>query len=166
MLYPLKLYCYSGIKVTLQKLLARPSFVSNCQLWKSQPLNQQLSEIYDGQVWKEFLNVAGSPFLAAPYTFGLMMNIDWFQPYEHTVCSVGVIYLTVMNLPRTIRYKLENILIVSIIPGPKEPHDINPFLEPLVCELQQFWSGIKLPVCTIIWKCRRSCQVCSFVCLL
>ena len=134
-LYPLKLYCYSGIKVALQKLLARLSFVCNCQLWKSQPVNHLLSEVYDGQVCKEFFNVA---FLAGPYTFGLMMNIDCFQPYHHTVCSVGVIYLTVMTLPRTIRYKLESVLIVGIIPGPKEPHDINPFLEPLVCELEQF----------------------------
>ena len=166
-LYPLKLYCYSGIKVALQKLLARPSFVRNCQLWKSRPVNHLLSEVYDGQVWKEFLNVAGLPFLAGPYTFGLMMNIDWFQPYDHTVCSVGVIYLTVINLPRTIRYKLENMLIVGIIPGPKEPHDINPFLEPLVCELEQFWSGIKLPVCTIsgsaeeVVKCALLCVCCD-----
>ena len=113
------------------------------------------------------MNVAGSPFLAGPYTFGLMMNIDWFQPYDHTVCSVGVIYLAVMNLPRTIRYKLENMLIVGIIPGPKEPHDINPFLEPLVCELEQFWSGIKLPVCILsgsaeeVVECALLCVCCD-----
>lgn len=107
-----------------------------------------LTDVYDRRIWKEFLSVAGLPFLAAPYTFGLMLNVDWFQPYTHTIYSVGVVYLTVMNLPRTLRFKLENIIIVGIIPGPTEPsHDINPFLEPLVNELLDFWIGINLKIC-------------------
>ena len=49
-----------------------------------------------------------------------MLNIDWFQPYVHTISSVGVIYLTV---PCTLRFRLENRII---IPGPSEPtHDIG-----------------------------------------
>ena len=100
-LYPLKIYCYNGLKSTLQTLLMRPSFLDSCDLWKSRPVNNFVSDIYDGQVWKNFLNVAGEPFLQAPFTFGLMINIDWFQPYTHThtVSSVGAIYLTIMNLP-------------------------------------------------------------------
>lgn len=105
-----------------------------------------LQDIYDGRVWKY---VNGSLFLAAPFTYGLALNIDWFQPYSHTVASVGVIYLTILNLPRHMRYKRENILLVGIIPGPSEPsHDINPFLEPLVSELKDFWYGVPLKVNT------------------
>ena len=55
-LYPFKLYCYNGIKSTLQKLLMRPNFFSNCQLWRSRPVNNLLSDLYDGQIWKESLN--------------------------------------------------------------------------------------------------------------
>ena len=166
-LYPFKVYCYSGIETTLRKLLSRPTFVSNCQVWKSRPVTNFLSDVYDGQIWKEFLHVAGSPFLAAPFSFGLMMNIDWFEPYDHTICAVGVIYLTIMNLPRSIRYKLENIIIVSIIPGPSEPHNINPYLEPVVHELLQFWTGVKLPICTSsgiveeVVRCALLCVSCD-----
>ena len=54
-----------------------------------------------------------------------------------------------MNLPRTIWFKPENIIIVGIIPGPSEPHhNINPYLEPLVRELLQFWTGEKLQIFT------------------
>ena len=61
------------------------------------------------------------------------MNIHWFQPYKHLTYSVGVIYLTIMNLPCSLRYKRENVLLVGIIPGPHEPsHDINSYLDPLV----------------------------------
>ena len=50
--------------------------------------------------------------------------------------SVGVIYLVILNLPREERYKLENIIVVGIIPGPKEPKkNVNSFLVPLMEDL-------------------------------
>ena len=42
--------------------------------------------------------------LIARYTFVLALNIDWFQPYQHTAMSVGIIYLTVLNLLKLLRY--------------------------------------------------------------
>jgi len=60
-----------------------------------------------------------------------------------------VIYLTVLNLPRFLRYKRENIILIGIIPGPHEPKlNINSFLKPLVDEFQGFWTGVDLTVCT------------------
>ena len=57
------------------------------------------------------------------------MNMDWFEPFERGVYSVGVIYLTVQNLPRDQCYKPENVIVVGIIPGPREPKlTVNPFL--------------------------------------
>ena len=51
--------------------------------------------------------------------------------------------MTVNNLPRTMRYKRENVIIVGIIPGPKEPKlTINSFLRPLVNDLKKFWTGV------------------------
>ena len=48
-----------------------------------------------------------------------------------------------MNLPREERFKPENVIIVGIIPGPKEPRgNINSFLKPLVDELIDFWDGV------------------------
>lgn len=35
----------------------------------------------------------GEPFLAVPNNFGLMLNVDWFQPTLHGSDSIGVIYL-------------------------------------------------------------------------
>ena len=54
--------------------------------------------------------------------------------------SVGVIYLVIMNLPRVVRYKQENVLIVGIIPGPSEPHDINSYLSAMVLDLVKLWN--------------------------
>ena len=47
--------------------------------------------------------------------------MDFFQPFTHTTYSVGVIYCVILNLPRELRYKFENMIVISIIPGPHEP---------------------------------------------
>ena len=78
-----------------------------------------MCDIYNGQVWQEFQYVGGTPFLAAPYNLAFMLNIDWFTPYKHTpYYSVSAIYLIVMNLPRSQRFKRENVTLVGLIPGP------------------------------------------------
>ena len=74
------------------------------------------------------------------------MNIDWFQPFKHTTYSIGAIYIAVMNLPRDIRYKRENVLLCGLLPGPSEPASMNSFLEPLVAELLDFWKGVEIVV--------------------
>lgn len=141
-LYPYKIFCYKSLKLSLEKLFLRPSFYEQCQQWKTRPISvssaSSLNDVYDGAIWKEFQSICLNSF-----SVGLMLNIDWFQPYTHTISSVGVIYLTLMNLPRHIRSKREHIIIVGIIPGPSEPaHDINTYLTPLVKELLSFWEGV------------------------
>ena len=110
-------------------------------------------------------SIGTSFFLAAPFTYGLALNIDWFQLFSHTVYSVGVMYATILNLPRHMRYKRKNILLLGIIPGPSEPaHDINHFLEPLVSELKQFLSGIPLKIHTETGIIERTVR-CALLCI-
>ena len=75
-----------------------------------------LGDVYDGCIWKEFLMYNWKPFLSTNYTYGLMMNVDWFKPFKHIEYSVGVIYLTIINLPHY-RFKQENVLLVGLIPS-------------------------------------------------
>ena len=105
-----------------------------------------LADIYEGRVWNEFLSVLGRPFLSQPNNLCLMLNIDWFNPYDETPYSAGVIYFVVQNLPRSERYKFENIILAGIIPGPREPKKhINTFLSPIVEDLKQLYRGIVIP---------------------
>lgn len=72
-----------------------------------------------------------------------MLNLDWFQPFKDSIYSVGVLYLSFLNLLPQERNKEENIAIVGIIPGPQEPNrDVNSFLDPLVDELLDFLDGV------------------------
>ena len=87
-----------------------------------------------------------------------------------TVCaeqySVGVLYFVVENLPRTDRYKLENIIVVGYIPGPKEPKKhINTYLKPIVDELLELWHGKLLRTSSIFGivpvRCALTCITCD-----
>jgi len=110
------------------------------------------ADIYEGRVWKTFVDFNNKPFFvktALEVHIGFALNLDWFNPCKHIQYSVGVIYLTMLNLPRHMRFREENTFVVGIIPGPHEPdvNEIHQYIEPLVNELLQLWGGqiIKSP---------------------
>ena len=151
------MYCYKSLQESLQTLFLQKKFASNCEIWKTEKCYQEdieenpevIKDIYDGHIWKKFQVYKGSVFLDQPYSIAFILNVDWFQPFSHTQYSVGVIYLTILNLPRHIRYKRENVILIGIIPGPREPeYNINTYLQPLIKELKQFWVGVKLSIQT------------------
>ena len=143
-LYPKKVYCYSSIIETLKIFLQRPGFISRCELWRERERTSipgLLTDVIHGTVWRDFKGPDGSRFMSHQQNLALMMNVDWFQPFKHSPYSVGVIYLALMNLPRGERFKRENVIIAGIIPGPGEPQSLNPFLIPVVGELNELWKN-------------------------
>jgi len=128
---------------SIYAVLNQGNLLDLCEHWRNRVIPEKiLSDIYDGNIWKEFLNYKGTPFLSNPYNLGLMLNCDWFQLFDHSTYSVGILYLVILNLPRSIRFKPENIWIVGIIPGPAEPDysELNSYLRPLVKELNYLWT--------------------------
>ena len=76
--------------------------------------------------------MSDKPFLSGSFGRGFMLNFDWFQLYKH---------LTIMNLPRSSRFK--NVLLIGVIPGPSEAkHNVNSYVNKLVIELNTLWSGV------------------------
>ena len=78
---------------------------------------------------------------------GIMIISDWFQPFDSTTYSCGVMYGVICNLPRDIRFKKENMLTLGLLPGPNEVklHHINHYLSPIVDVLLELWNGFDLP---------------------
>ena len=102
----------------------------------------------------------GETFLSAACTYAFLLNIDWFQPYERSTYSVGVIYLVLLNSPRSLRYKRENIVLVSVIPGPTEPSLlINTYLKPLVLDFLKLWDGLEIQVQISPSNCLQTMKV-------
>ena len=143
--YPNKIYCYKPLISSIEQLLQIPGFEERCEEWRGRTIGENMyADIYDGHVWKSFVKMG---FLSDTNNYALQINVDWFQPYKRrSNISIGVIYMVVMNLPREVRYKQENLIIVGIIPNlPKEPDTLETFLRPLVEELKTLWMpGVKM----------------------
>lgn len=156
----IRTFGYQSMRAWIGRLLSRPdiekaiaqmtaphprSFISRlAKLWSSGPVK----DIWDAEVFRTFKGPNGKHWLDAPpgearLVFGLF--VDWFNPYGNRTAgksaSVGGIYMVCMNLPVGLRYRVENVYLVGIIPGPKEPslHQMNHLLRPLVDDLLVFW---------------------------
>lgn len=166
-LIPRKVYAYNGLKSSLAKLFSRHDFSVMCERWRTRSKDSEVfTDIYDGLVWSKFQEFDGRPFLKIANNLGLILNLDWFNPFKHIKYSVGVIYLTIANLPRSERYKLENMIISGVIPGPKEPKKhVNFYLKPLVSELLQLWKGTYLKTTSVFEfvpvRCALFCVTCD-----
>ena len=90
-------------------------------------------------------SIDGEELLANRYSLGLLINVDWFQPYKHISYSVGAIYISILNFPRHLRNLRENTILIGVIPGPNEPKlHMNSFLEPLVMDLLKLRRGVRM----------------------
>jgi hypothetical protein len=107
-----------------------------------------MEDVWHGSVWQEFPNddQGEGIFTRSSGNLVFSLYLDWFNAGGTSNLgkknSLGAITLVCLNLPPTERYKVENIYLFGIIPGPKEPslEQINHLLRPLVQELQMFWS--------------------------
>ena len=145
-LRPLKIFCYSSCIDYIQDLIQQPGIPDLLNHWRDRKIpSGVMADVYDGSVWKSFKDKDDKYFFEARYNLGLLLNIDWFQPYLHVKYSVGAIYLVTLNFPRHLRYRKENMILVGIIPGPNEPKlTLNSYLEPLVLDMIKLWKGIDI----------------------
>ena len=89
-----------------------------------------LFDIDDGPVYKSQLAMLNSRNCLDQVC--LVLNVNGFDP-----TTVGTIYASINNLPRQVRYQMENMLLVSVIPGPEEPVQMNSILVLLIDELKE-----------------------------
>ena len=115
--------------------MKRPGFADDVEHWRLRNrTTDTMYDIYDGRMWYDLKitidNVTKS-FVDEPYALMLTLNVDWFQAFDRKApYSVGAIYLTISNLPRSIRFKKHNVILAGIIPGPHEPkkNQLNHYL--------------------------------------
>ena len=148
---------------SLKQFLKKPDFVRKCEAWRKRPkVEGILNDIYDGQVWNDFISPNGIPFLAIPYNFAFSINVDWFQPFKYSTYSIGAIYMAVQNLPREECYNSENVILIWFIPGPHEPpKNVNSYLSPLGDELNRLLEGVLMQCASGMPLIVRAALICT-----
>jgi hypothetical protein len=146
---PIREYVMQEFKDWLARLYARPGLkelLDRDVLGSSVP--ERMSDIWDAPILREFER-DGKVFLRDKGSDGRLIfsiNMDGFNPFGNKQSgkhvSTSAIYMTCLNLPRTLRNRMENVFLVGVIPGPQEPSvlQINNLLEPLVDDLLQLWD--------------------------
>ena len=85
--YPHSMFCFTSLISSLQALVLRTGFMQQCESTRKAFATTGLSDVYDGTIWKDFLMVDHSPFLSECNNYGLLLNVDWLQPYKHRIFS-------------------------------------------------------------------------------
>lgn len=147
-LVPYKVYMYKSPTIWLKEMLQSEVFRSLLSMRFNRDVNDMKEDIWDGDVWKEFSNDTNGPsFLSQKYNIAFMLFVDWVKPYKRSQYSIGTVYLSVLNLPRSQRLLKRWMNVVGIIPGPTEPKKhMNTYLKPLVEDLIQLWEGVEVQI--------------------
>ncbi|KAJ3558103.1 hypothetical protein NP233_g11574 [Leucocoprinus birnbaumii] len=97
---------------------------------------------------QEFIGPDGHVFLDSRDEIRTVWSLsyDAFNPLHNKAAgkstSAGVLVMLCLSLPPELWYKQENIFLVGVVPGPKQPaaDGLNPYLRPLVDTLTKCYN--------------------------
>lgn len=109
-----------------------------------------VKDVFDASVYRSLLGkrvtVDGKPMKHSYFDqatdVALGISTDGMAPFKRRQKTCWPLILFLYNLPPEIRFHLENILSLGVIPGPKKPVDFDSFLWPLVQELLRLEVGV------------------------
>ncbi|QRV74283.1 Transposase family tnp2 [Ceratobasidium sp. AG-Ba] len=81
-------------------------------------------------------------YFSSDTDIALGLATDGFGPFKTRKQSCWPLLVFNYNLPPSIRYHLDNMLCLGVIPGPNEPKELDSFLHPLVRELDELAFGV------------------------
>jgi hypothetical protein len=70
----------------------------------------------------------------------LSLNVDGFTPMKTAGRrSITAFQAQIINLPENLRVKKKYMMVAGLVPGPKAPQHIEPYLQVMVDHLLQLW---------------------------
>ncbi|WPT11444.1 hypothetical protein PSENEW3n2_00000882 [Picochlorum sp. SENEW3] len=118
---------------------------SNQKYWKdtgSAGSNDYMSSIFHGQMYQSLSKRYPNFFYSddhIPIHLGIFA--DGFQPFDGVAYTLFAVILVCFNLPPEVRMREENLHILTLIDGPKEPGaKLQQYIQPIVDELLELWE--------------------------
>jgi hypothetical protein len=99
------------------------------------------SDFWTGQLCRDLKEKKG--LFSKLMDMGLSLSTDGVKVFKtRSAFNIWPLMLVNLNLPPSVRYRRKNLLIVGFIPGPRNPKDLNSYLQPLIAEFIQLQQGI------------------------
>jgi hypothetical protein len=110
----------------------------------------QNSDVFDGTCYRSLLKkhvslngkMCRHRFFAEDTDIALGLSTDGFAPFKKRSQTAWPLLIFNYNLPPDIRFHLEHVICLGVVPGPRKPHSFDSFLWPLVEELLRLEMGI------------------------
>jgi hypothetical protein len=157
---PIRRFLYHNFKEWLGEMLCHPGMEDLLDRSFSPSRDGVMDDIWDAPGLYEIPGPDGHPFIhkcannEGCYVFSF--NMDGFNPFQlkqaGRSATVMGLYMVCLNLPPERCFRTENMFLVGIVPGPKEPsmEDINHFLKVLIDDLlESYITGMHY---TRTWK--------------
>ena len=134
---PLKRFKYLLLLPRIQHMFATPNV---SELLQSHSIHRTqtkvVCDIHDSDAWKQWYAKNGC-FAGNARGICFALCTDGVNPFSHVKCqySMWPIMLNVLNFPLDIRAKTKSLLLVGIIPGRKEPKNLDPYLNILIDDI-------------------------------
>ncbi|VDB92163.1 unnamed protein product [Peniophora sp. CBMAI 1063] len=182
--YPVRRILIQDLKAWVAWFLSRPGILES--LIPEVDLKDVMSDIWHASGLTTFMGPDGKPFMtvqAGEVRLVFALNVDGFNPFQMKEAgrkaTSTAMYMVCLNLPPNVRYRVENMFLVGIIPGPNEPStfQINNILALLVYMLLEFWQDgvsydqlplhddgvlVRLALLLIVCDTPAARQVCGF----
>ena len=118
---------------------------------RPEPSSKDYRDIWDGHILQQFMVDPGDarkPLLKCKTNLALLLYLDFFNPFQRAVYSCGALYISVLNIPKSQRFKARWTMLTGLIPGPSEPEGhVNSYLSPIVDDLLTLYTGIQIQSC-------------------
>jgi hypothetical protein len=149
--HPIRRFAFHSLNSWLAQLFSRPGIedaLERTAKASSSPFNNMadMSDIQESRLWREFLGPNGEQFSAHSGNLIFGMFVDGINPYGNRQAGkhalVTFMMLVCLSLPVSLRYLPENVFLIGIAPGLKEPslEQTNQILRPLVEQLKSLWN--------------------------
>lgn len=146
---PIRRFFYRSPIDWLARMLQRPGIEDIIDAPRVRETKDTLEDVFDGRFLQELCIGPENDrrwFFEESGRYAFAIGVDGFDPdtsRSKKTKSIASMYLALLNFPIQLRYRLENVCVIGMIPG-GEPvlasQQINHFIQPVVNDFKVLWK--------------------------
>lgn len=144
-------FTYLPIIPRLQQYFSN-SAMASLMKYRSEHIYEEgkITDIMDSEIYRDLLQkpveLDGKPlghtFFDDDRDIAFGLSTDGFAPFRRRTKTAWPLVLFNYNLPPEIRFHVEHILPLGVVPGPNKPKDFDSFLWPAIEEFLRLEAGV------------------------